>query len=157
GPDPGYDGAPKQAPGVGVHPNACASATCHSNDQSNNGKGGPINAFGGAVFATFSSGSSYTPGGDPVTITVNVVDPVNTHIGFEMSARPESDLANGQAGNFTAGTNQIVICTDGSVKLKSCPTASPMQFIEHFFPKGTNVGTAPYTFTWTPPATNIGK
>jgi uncharacterized protein (TIGR03437 family) len=157
GPDPGYEGAPQEPAEVGVHPMACASATCHSNDQSMTGKGGPINAFGGAVVALFSNGSSYTPGGSPITITVNVVDPVNTHYGFEMSARPESDLANTQAGDFTPGANQIVVCADGSVKLKKCPAGSPMQYIEHSYPKDHTVGNTPYTFTWTPPATNIGK
>ncbi|HEY4363902.1 MAG TPA: choice-of-anchor V domain-containing protein [Bryobacteraceae bacterium] len=158
GPDPGYDGAPKQPPGVGVHPNACASGGCHSNDQNPSGAGGPINAFvAGAVVAGFSNGSSYTPGGAPITITVSVVDPVNTHYGFEMSARPESDLANTSAGDFTPGKNQIVVCADGSVKFKKCPAGNTMQYIEHSYPMGFSVGTTPYTFTWTPPATNIGK
>ena len=158
GPDPGYEGAPKEPADVGVHPMACASGGCHSNDQNTNGIGGPINAFAsGGVFAVFSGGSSYTPGGGPITITVSVVDPVNTHFGFQMSARPESDLANTQAGDFTAGTNQIVVCADGSPRFKKCPAGETMQYIEHFYPKGFNVGTTPYTFTWTPPATNIGK
>jgi uncharacterized protein (TIGR03437 family) len=50
------------------------------------------------VIATFSSGSFYTPGGAPITITVSVADPKNIHYGFQMTARLESDLANGQAG-----------------------------------------------------------
>jgi uncharacterized protein (TIGR03437 family) len=137
---------------------ACASGGCHTNDQNPSGVGGPINVFPGyGVIAVFSSGSSYTPGGSPVTITVSVADPVNTHYGFEMSARLESDLANGQAGDFTPGTNQIVVCADGSVKFKKCPAASPMEFVEHAYPMGFSVGTTPYTFTWTPPATNVGK
>jgi uncharacterized protein (TIGR03437 family) len=158
GPDPGYEGAHQEPPGVGVHPMACASAGCHSGDQSTNGPGGPINAFAGyGVIASFSTGSSYTPGGGPVTITVSVVDPVYTHFGFEMSARLDSDLANGQAGDFTPGTNQIVICSDGSVKFKKCPAGSAVEYVEHSYPMGFSVGTTPYTFTWTPPATNVGK
>jgi uncharacterized protein (TIGR03437 family) len=157
GPDPGYEGAPKEPADVGVHPMACASGMCHSNDQDPNGVGGPINAFGGAVIALFSGGSSYTPGGPPITITVSVVDPVNTHYGFQMSARPESDLGNTQAGDFTAGPNQIVICADGSPRFKKCAAGETMQYVEHDYPKGFNVGTTPYTFTWTPPATNMGK
>jgi uncharacterized protein (TIGR03437 family) len=158
GPDPGYDGAPFEPPGVGVHPMACASGGCHSSDQNTSGVGGPINVFPGfGVVSIFSNGSSYTPGGGPITITVSVTDPVNTHYGFEMSARPESDLANTQAGDFTPGANQIVVCADGSVKFKKCPAGSTVQYVEHSYPMGFSVGTTPYTFTWTPPATNVGK
>jgi uncharacterized protein (TIGR03437 family) len=155
GPDPGYEGAPKEPTVVGPpHPMACASAGCHTGLPN----GGPINNFAsGGVVAVFSSGSSYTPGGGPITISVSVMDPVNTHYGFQMSARPESDLANTQAGDFTPGANQIVICADGSVKLKNCPAGSTMQYVEHSYPQGHSVGTTPYTFTWTPPATNVGK
>ena len=32
-----------------------------------------------------------------------------------------------------------------------------MEFIEHDYPPGTQVSTTPYTFTWTPPSTNIGN
>jgi len=156
GPDPGYDGAPSQPAGVGNHPMACATAQCHSSDQRPGGTGGPINAFAGyGVSATFSSGSSYTPGGGPITITVSVSDQKNTHYGFQMSARLESDLTNGQAGSFTAGANQLVICSDGNPRLpnKQCPM---LEYIEHDFPANSQVSTTPYTFTWTPPATNVG-
>jgi uncharacterized protein (TIGR03437 family) len=121
--------------------------------------GGPINAAGGSVNATFSSGTTYTPGGAPITITVSVTDPVNTHYGFQMTARLASNLTEGQAGNFTAGANQIVICDDNSLKpaTGSCPSATPVQFIEHAYPAGSQVSTTPYTFTWTPPATNVGN
>src|SRR5579863_952726 len=158
GPDPRYTAAP------GDNPLACSNMMCHTSLPA----GGPINAFAGGVQAAFSSGSSYTPGGSPITITVSVSDPVNTHYGFQMTARLESDLANGQAGDFATGGTascpavdvpcEIVICDDGSVKLpgKKCPAASPVEFIEHSYPKGTHVGTTPYTFTWTPPATNVG-
>ncbi len=147
GPDPRYTGAP------GDNPLACSNGGCHTGLPA----GGPINAAGGAVIATFSSGSSYTPGGAPITITVSVTDPANKHYGFQMTARLESNLANGQAGDFTAGTNQLVLCDDGSVKIKKCPTASPVEFIEHGYPAGSQVSTTPYTFTWTPPATNVGQ
>jgi uncharacterized protein (TIGR03437 family) len=159
GPDPRYTGAP------GDFPLACSTGMCHTGLPA----GGPLNAYGGGVHATFSSGSSYTPGGPPITITVSVSDPVNTHYGFQMTARLASDLMNGQAGDFaTGGTSscpavavpcEIVICDDGSVKLpgKKCPTASPVEFVEHSYPKGSQVSTTPYTFTWTPPATNVGQ
>src|SRR5262245_22228059 len=73
GPLPRFTGAP------GDNPMACATAGCHSGSS----KGGPINAAGGSVTATFSSGSTYTPG-QPVTITVNVSDPQNAFHGFQM-------------------------------------------------------------------------
>ena len=113
---------------------------------------------GGGVTATFSSGTTYTPGGAPVTITVTVTDPVNKHFGFQMTARPESDLSNGQAGDFTAGTHQLVICDDGNPKpTKGCSSNTPVEFIEHDYPAESQVSTTPYTFTWTPPSTNVGN
>src|SRR6476659_2939633 len=93
GPDPRYTAAP------GDSPLACASAGCHTGSA----KGGPINAAGGAVTATFSSGSSYTPG-QQVTITVNVTDPANRLHGFQMSARlgqNDAELSSRQAGRFS--------------------------------------------------------
>src|SRR6516165_10735422 len=125
GPYPRYTAAP------GDDPVACASAGCHTGSPN----GGPINAGGGGVTATFSSGSSYTPGGPAITITVSVSDPVNKRFGFQMTARLDSNLASGQAGDFTAGANQIVLRDSGSPKMpgKSCPSASPIEFIEHDF------------------------
>ncbi len=148
GPDPRYTGAP------GDNQLACASSGCHTGLAG----GGPINKGGGGVTATFSSGTTYTPGGAPITITVTVTDPVNIHYGFQMTARPESNLSQGQAGDFTAGTHELVVCDDGSVKgSKGCPSRTPVEFIEHDYPPGSQVSTTPYTFTWTPPATNIGN
>jgi uncharacterized protein (TIGR03437 family) len=149
GPDPRYTGAP------GDNLLACAASGCHTGLAA----GGPINAAGGGVTATFSSGTTYTPGGSPITITVTVTDPVNKHYGFQMTARLASNLTEGQAGNFTAGANQIVICDDNSLKPVSglCPTTAPVQFVEHSYPAGSQVSTTPYTFTWTPPATNVGN
>jgi uncharacterized protein (TIGR03437 family) len=148
GPDPRYTGAP------GDNQLACAASGCHTGLAA----GGPINAGGGGVTATFSSGMNYTPGGPPITITVTVTDPVNKHYGFQMTARPETDLVNSQAGNFTAGAHQLVICDNNQTKPANgtCPAATPVQFIEHDYPQGSQVSTTPYTFTWTPPATNIG-
>src|ERR1700761_8981027 len=86
GPDPRYTGAP------GDNPLACSNQFCHTSQA----KGGPINNFSGfGVTATFSSGSNYTPG-TPVTISVAVTDPTNTHFGFQMTARLESNLTGGQ-------------------------------------------------------------
>src|SRR5260370_41786948 len=74
--------------------------------------------------------------------------------GFQMTARLESNLANGQAGDFTAGTQQLVLCDDASFKgSKGCPASAPVQFIEHSAPFLTNT----ISVVWTPPASNAGN
>jgi len=146
---------------------SCAQASCHTSP----GKSGPVlasTAGGSGVFATFSSGTTYTPG-VPVTITVTVSDPVNTHYGFQMTARLESNLAAAQAGDFATGSTpgcpaanespscQLILCDNGDVKSsKGCPASTPVEFIEHDYTPGTHVGTGPYTFTWTPPSPAAG-
>jgi uncharacterized protein (TIGR03437 family) len=37
-----------------------------------------------------------------------------------------------------------------------CPASAPVEFVEHSYPAGSQVSTTPYTFTWTPPVTNMG-
>jgi uncharacterized protein (TIGR03437 family) len=144
GPDPRHTAAP------GDDPLACATAGCHTGLT----KGGPINAAGGNVSATFSDGSFYTPG-KPVTITVNVSDPVNTFHGFQMTARLESNLVTAQAGRFSyqTGSGVFVLCDNNVPRTPSgnCSASSPVEFIEHDSPR-----TGTWTFTWTPPATNQG-
>jgi uncharacterized protein (TIGR03437 family) len=144
GPDPRYTAAPGDAP------LACASQTCHTSAV----KGGPINFYGGSVSAVFSGASSYTPG-QPQTITVSVSDPANSVYGFQLTARLESDQVNGQAGTFTpGGADTFVMCDSGNPRLpgKSCPSSpSPVEFIEHSAPSRNS-----FTFTWTPPTTNVG-
>src|SRR5262245_12518420 len=90
---------------------SCAALNqCHSDSS----RGGPTNVFGGSVTATFSSGTTYTPGGSPITITVTVTDPApnwSKYFGFQMTARLDSDQSFGQAGHFTAGSSvQAVFC-----------------------------------------------
>jgi len=104
GPDVRHTGGPGDVQVSCGDPNGPVGATCHT-DKGAPGAGGPINASGGKVSATFSSGSTYVPGGQPITITVTVSDPASNwsgYFGFQMSARLESDLMNGQAGHFTA-------------------------------------------------------
>jgi uncharacterized protein (TIGR03437 family) len=115
-----------------------------------------VNPPGGKVSATFSSGTTYTPGGAPISITVSVSDPRNTHFGFQMTARLESDLTNGAAGNFTPGANQVVLCGDGALKASGICNGGQVQYISHAFAAGSAQET-PYTFTWTPPAANAGN
>jgi uncharacterized protein (TIGR03437 family) len=145
GPDPRHTAAP------GDVPMACATGGCHTSALA--GPGGPINFHGGSVSATFSQGGTYTPGGDPVSITVSVADPVNSTYGFQMTARLESNQATSQAGRFTSSQGSFVLCDSGSPRSPqgNCPASFPVEFIEHSIPRS---GT--WTFTWTPPATNAG-
>jgi uncharacterized protein (TIGR03437 family) len=70
-----------------------------------------------------------------------------------MSARIDSNPGVLQAGDFTAGTQQIVICQDGTLKgTQGCPANQIIQFIEHNSPFTTNI----INVTWTAPATNVG-
>lgn len=142
GPAPRRTGAPGDAP------LACASGACHTDKF----EGGPINFHGGNIRAEFSTGTSYTPG-TPVTITVQVADPVNTLFGFQMTARLERDLANGQAGRFVAGAGMGVLCENDVPRSSNgnCPASAPVEFIGHTAPREGS-----WTFTWTPPAALSG-
>jgi uncharacterized protein (TIGR03437 family) len=140
GPEPRHTAAP------GDDKLACTTAGCHV--------GTALNGGGGNVKITFAAGQVYTPG-VPQTFTVVITDPVARAYGFQMTARLESNLANGQAGNFTPGPQQIVICDDGSVRQSAgCPANAPIQFIEHGDPyRGTNQ----IQVSWTPPAVDVGN
>jgi uncharacterized protein (TIGR03437 family) len=160
GPDSGHAGAP-----VTDDPNSCAQGAggmCHSTP---GGTGGPVNHYGGSVSATFSTGSTYIPGGAPVTITVTATDPVNTHFGFQMTARVSSTASTKspqQAGTFsTSSPNIIVLCNDDNLRPSSgsCSPSFPYEYIEHFFETYDLVYTTSqsYQFTWTPPAMSVGN
>jgi len=139
GPDPRHTGAP------GDDPLACATSGCHV--------GTPLNGGGGNVALNFQNGMTYTPGVQQ-SFSIVITDPVAKAYGFQMTARLESNLANGQAGDFTAGTQQLVLCDDASFKgSKGCPASAPVQFIEHSAPFLTNT----ISVVWTPPASNAGN
>src|SRR5579864_5231293 len=144
GPDPWHTGAP------GDDPNACAASGCHV--------GTPLNGGGGSVVVNFENGQTYTPGVKQ-TFTIVITDSAAKKWGFQMTARLASNLSGGQAGDFTAGTGEIVICSnhlDGTALFKpknGCPSTSPVEFIEHYLqPFNTNI----ITVVWTPPATDVG-
>ncbi len=138
GPDPRYTAAP------GDDPKACSTSGCHT--------GTDLNAGGGNVVVNFPNGLSYTPGVQQ-TLTLVITDSVAKVYGFQMTARLDSNLSNGQAGDFTAGTGQFVLCENSTFKTsKGCPANAPVQFIEHNSPFKTNT----ITVTWTPPATDVG-
>lgn len=141
GPDVRHTGAP------GDDPLACTTSGCHT--------GTPLNGGGGNVTVNFPNGLTYTPG-VPQTFSIVITDAKARAYGFQMTARLESDLAKDQAGDFTAGAQQFVLCDDNSnarTPTRPCPGNAPVQFIEHSFPFPTNT----ISVLWTPPATNAGN
>src|SRR5438105_1211407 len=102
GPDPRYTGAPGDS--------TCATGGCHT--------GTALNGGGGNVQLISSAGSSYTPG-QQQTLTITITDSKARVYGFEATARPDNNSSKGQAGDFTAGTQQLVICDNGRTKTAS--------------------------------------
>ncbi len=100
------------------------------------------------------SGPLYIPGVKQ-RIAVQVADPVQQRWGFELTARLNSDPADGQAGDLNPVDNFTqVICEDTGPK----PCSSGPEFIEHTS-AGTRIGTkggAIFQFDWTPPTSNAG-
>jgi uncharacterized protein (TIGR03437 family) len=138
GPPPGVTGAPGD--------NAKACTQCHTTSALNSGTG--------SVKILLQSGAFYIPGVKQ-RVAVQIADPAQQRWGFELTARLNSDLEKGQAGDFTAVDNLTqVICGDNAPK----PCASGPTFITHTS-AGTRNGTkggATFQFDWSPPATNAG-
>jgi uncharacterized protein (TIGR03437 family) len=139
-----YGPAPRRTGAPGDDARACT--VCHSSSALNSGTG--------SVEILLQSGPVYIPGVKQ-RVTVKVADPVQQRWGFELAARLNSDLANGQAGDLTPVDNFTqVICEDTGPK----PCSSGPQFIEHTS-AGTRNGTkggAIFQFDWTPPPSNAG-
>ena len=138
GPPPRVTGAPGD--------NARACTACHSSSALNSGAG--------SVKILLQSGPVYIPGVKQ-RVTVQVADPAQKRWGFELSARLNSDLSDGQAGDFLPIDNFTqVICQDNTPR----PCASGPTFITHTS-AGTRNGTrngVTFQFDWIPPATNAG-
>lgn len=133
GPDPRNTGAPGDQ--------TCVA--CHF---------GTLNGGGGSVTLASSNGATYTPG-QPQTFTITIKDSKARVYGFQMTARVDSNSKNGQAGDFTAGPQQIVICDNATLKGASgCPSRTPVEFIEHSRPFTTNT----ITVNWTAPSSDVG-
>lgn len=115
---------------------------------------GTANPAGGRVEVNFPGGLNYTPG-MPQQWTVTVTDPQARLFGFQLTTRLASNEANGQAGDLSpTGSNTRVICEDDSTKgAQGCPAGAPVQFVEHFPASTRNT----FTFTWTPPARDVGN
>lgn len=114
--------------------------------------GTPLNGGGGKVALASSAGSTYAPG-QTQTLTLTITDSKARVYGFQITARLVSDLVNGQAGDFTPGPSQLVLCDDSTPKNGSaCSSSAPVQFIEHHSPSQSNT----ISVTWTPPSSNVG-
>lgn len=101
---------------------------------------------------TSSAGSTYAPG-QVQALTITITDSRARVYGFQMSARPDSDNSNGQAGSFTATSEQIVVCDNLSPRATNgCPASTPVQFIQHRRPYSTNT----ITVAWISPSSDVG-
>src|SRR5436190_2425738 len=97
-----YGPAPRFTGGPGDNPRACT--LCHI--------GNALNSGAGSVKIVLQSGAVYIPGVKQ-RITVQIADPTQRRWGFELTARLNSDLEKGQAGDFTPIDNMTqVICED---------------------------------------------
>src|SRR5438874_2309401 len=86
----------------------CLDAGCHS--------GSALNAGGGSVTIVLPGANTYTPGVKQ-RIMVKIMDSAKQKFGFELTARPASNIANGQAGDLASSDNLTqVICGDDGVK-----------------------------------------
>jgi len=139
-----YGPAPRVTGAPGDNVRACTA--CHA--------GGALNSGPGSVRILLQSGPVYIPGVKQ-RIAVQAADPDQQRWGFELTARLNSDLEKGQAGDFTPVDNFThVICEDNAPK----PCASGPSFIHHTT-AGSRLGTrngVSFQFDWTPPATNAG-
>src|SRR5260370_20413544 len=138
GPDPRHTAAP------GDDPLACATSGCHV--------GTPLNGGGGNVQVQFPNGLTYTPGVKQ-TFTIVITDSKAKVYGFQMSARLDSNLANGVAGTFTPDSHQIVICDNNNFRPKTGCANNGVEFIEHGFVYTVKT----ISVVWTPPTTNVGR
>ncbi len=138
GPPPRVTGAP------GDNPKSCTQ--CHTSFALNSGSG--------SVNVLLQSGPVYIPGVKQ-RVTVTVADSGQQRWGFELTARLNSDLQNGQAGELIPVDNLTqVICEDAGPK----PCSTGVSFIQHTSAgtrNGTNNGAA-FQFDWTPPSANAG-
>jgi len=137
GPPNGVTIAPGDRPGV-----SCTQ--CHT--------GTALNGGGGSVRLILSNGLTYTPG-QSQTIMVAVTDATAAIFGFEMTARLDNAPNAQQAGSFTAGTNQKVVCSDNNIQPAGGCGGSGIQWLEHSQPSLTNT----IAVQWTAPAAGSGN
>lgn len=142
GPEARSTGAP------GDNPNACAKSGCHVGTAVN---GGPAGNKG--VEIIFPTALVYTPGVKQ-RWRVEIKDTANRDaFGFQATARLAANPATQQAGTFTPGENQVVVCSNDNVRpAGGCPSSNPIEFISHNPPRSLPF----FEFDWTPPSHNSG-
>jgi uncharacterized protein (TIGR03437 family) len=148
GPDPGYTAAP------GDNQTACIASGCHT---------GTFNTGKGSVAIVASGGTTYVPG-QTQTIKVTITDSTERKYGFQLSARVDSNAKTSGAGLLIPGTDGLTqtLCADGSnAPAKGCSVGGNTdEWIEHtlagYNKSNSTPGSYTYTFTWTPPATDVG-
>jgi uncharacterized protein (TIGR03437 family) len=137
GPPTALTQAPNDRPGV-----TCTA--CHV--------GTAINGGGGSIRIAFANGLTYTPG-QAQTLTITLSDSQANLFGFELTARADSSPNTTQAGGFTAGKDQRIVCADNQLMPAGGCGGNGIQWIEHSAPSLTGV----FSVTWTPPATSVGN
>jgi uncharacterized protein (TIGR03437 family) len=156
GPDPGYAGVPGENSGA-----TCATSGCHLGTANN-----PANK--GSVAVSFPNGAIYTPGVSQ-TLTVTISDPAQNAAGFELTPRIAATPSS-MAGSLAAtDANTQLVCSQPNLAVfqqvantspQSCPSGYTLQYIEQSLAGFNNsVGHLPYSFsfTWTPPCSNVGN
>jgi uncharacterized protein (TIGR03437 family) len=114
----------------------CFASGCHS---------GTFLQNSGDINVDFGASATYTPGGPKQVWHVSASDSLAVILGFQLSVRKESD--NGQAGTLGVPS--------GDTSVRVIQSAAGIQYIEHTRPKAPNA--LPFTFEWTPPATDVGN
>ncbi len=144
GPDAHKSGVPGTGEGT------CNEVGCHV--------GAAVNGGGGSVTITAAEGTGYTPA-KKQTLTIKITDSAARAYGFQITARLASDHSK-QAGTFTVGTSQLVLCAGTAVSdlggtrpnSGTCPASKPLEFIEH----SRALSTSTITVDWTPPSSDVG-
>ncbi len=124
-------------------------AVCH--------QGTAVNGGPGSVKIILPGGSTYTPG-TKQHIMVQVSDPDQARWGFQLTARLNSNLTTGRAGDLiiTNTTGTQIRCDTGNIG--TCKDGE-VQFVEHQR-AGTAAGTKggnTFEFDWMPPAAGAGS
>lgn len=131
----------------------CNQVGCHV--------GTAVNGGGGNVVISTTTNNTYTPG-QKQTLTITITDSAARRYGFQMTARPTSDLTT-QAGTFTPGAKQGVLCASASLSDAgasrsgaACPSNRPLEFIEHTYQAPNETLTNTITVDWTAPSSSVG-
>lgn len=148
-PGPGYTGAP------GDSATGCIKSGCHT---------GTPNSGTGSVKIAASGGMTYVPG-QAQQISVTIADSTEKKYGFQLSARVDSNPKTMGAGELVRDANGFteVQCANGSsAPATGCTanTGGSLEWVNHtvagYNASNSTPGSYTYTFSWTPPATDVG-